>query len=257
VVSFDTDGDRLTAAAGPVDGFMIAGQDGVYHTADAAIDGDSVIVTCPDVPGPVTVRYSWAGVPRSTLTNSSGIPAAPFRTDTQPISKGHGEAQRQPLGYIFKGREYQITVSADGAITSLVVRNQQLLSNASDQWGGARVSKRTLPHLKLVNAQRLVCSDNETLLTIDFDDDKLRWTLSNRHPKEDAVFHIALASSVTVSSDDPGTQIARRKVAAVAFTGIDRVTTYKDIAADDGKVLETTVPVGQTKTIELNIAAPD
>jgi sialate O-acetylesterase len=254
IATFDA-GDHLTAGAGPVDGFMIAGQDGVYHAADAVINGDNVIVSCPDVHEPKTIRYAWIGVPYSTLTNSSRIPAAPFRTDNEPVARGQGEVQRSPVGYTFKGKEYQVMVSADGVLMSLVLRNQQLLSNAADPWGGARVAKRSLSQMKMINPQQLVCSNNETSLIIDFDDTKMRWTLVNKHQKEPALLQIALASSVSVNPGDSGLQTIRRKNASADFVGIDTVTAFKDAAADDGTVLETTVPAGQTKSIEIDMSS--
>jgi sialate O-acetylesterase len=42
---------------------------------------DSVIVSNPNVPDPVAVRYGWASYLEVDLTNSEGLPAAPFRTD--------------------------------------------------------------------------------------------------------------------------------------------------------------------------------
>jgi sialate O-acetylesterase len=73
-----------TLDAGPPKGFLIAGADRVWHTADARIEGDAVIVSSGDVPNPVAVRYAWANDPQATLRNQAGLPAAPFRTDTWP-----------------------------------------------------------------------------------------------------------------------------------------------------------------------------
>jgi sialate O-acetylesterase len=72
--------DTLDAA--PPKGFLLAGSDHVWHTADARIDGDSVVVSSGDVANPVAVRYAWANDPQSTLRNQAGLPAAPFRTDS-------------------------------------------------------------------------------------------------------------------------------------------------------------------------------
>ncbi len=51
-----------------------------------------------------------------------------------------------------------------------------------------------------------------------------------------------------------GIQNVKRKMATAQFTGIDTVTTYKDIAADDGKVLETTIAPGKSKIVEVKVA---
>ncbi len=66
-------------------GFAVAGADKAFHWADAAIDGDSVVLTCPMVSKPVAVRYAWAHVhPWANLFNGAGLPALPFKTDYPP-----------------------------------------------------------------------------------------------------------------------------------------------------------------------------
>ncbi|HWL52695.1 MAG TPA: sialate O-acetylesterase [Chthoniobacteraceae bacterium] len=66
----------------PLEGFAVAGADEVFHWADARIEGENqVVVSSPEVPEPVAVRYGWADNPTVNLYNSAGLPAAPFRTD--------------------------------------------------------------------------------------------------------------------------------------------------------------------------------
>lgn len=72
------------AESGTLCGFQIAGADRVWHWADAAIDGDEVVVSSPEVPHPVAVRYAWSANPVCNLFNSAGLPAQPFRTDDWP-----------------------------------------------------------------------------------------------------------------------------------------------------------------------------
>jgi len=63
-------------------GFAVAGEDHVFHWADAEIDGDSVVVTSDQVAAPVAVRYAWASrSPWANLFNQDGLPALTFRTD--------------------------------------------------------------------------------------------------------------------------------------------------------------------------------
>jgi sialate O-acetylesterase len=62
-------------------GFAIAGSEGVFHWAEARIDGDSVVVHSSAVSKPVAVRYGWANNPPVNLYNGAGLPASPFRTD--------------------------------------------------------------------------------------------------------------------------------------------------------------------------------
>ncbi len=76
----------LAVPAGkPLQGFIIGGEDKVWHWADAKIDGDTVLVSSPKVPKPVAVRYAWAErMPWATLFSQNGLPALPFRTDDWP-----------------------------------------------------------------------------------------------------------------------------------------------------------------------------
>lgn len=76
-----TNSTPATSMAETLRGFWIAGGDRIFHKADARIEGDTVVVTCPDVRYPVAVRYGWANYPDSNLYNGAGLPAVPFRTD--------------------------------------------------------------------------------------------------------------------------------------------------------------------------------
>jgi sialate O-acetylesterase len=64
--------------------FSVAGADRVWHWAEARIDGDSIVVSSPDVPEPEAARYAWQANPAATLYNGAGLPAVPFRTDDWP-----------------------------------------------------------------------------------------------------------------------------------------------------------------------------
>ncbi len=68
-----------------LDGFAICGEDRKWVWADAKIDGNNVIVWSNEVPSPVAVRYAWANNPTCNLSNGSGLPASPFRTDDFPL----------------------------------------------------------------------------------------------------------------------------------------------------------------------------
>jgi sialate O-acetylesterase len=84
-VRFTHAGAGLEALGGAeLQGFAIAGADRKFHWAQAQIEGDDVIVSSPDVPSPVAVRYAWGDSPRFNLFNKDGLPASPFRTDDWP-----------------------------------------------------------------------------------------------------------------------------------------------------------------------------
>ena len=84
VLRFDHVGGGLVAKDGPLKGFAIAGNDKKFVWADAKIDGDTIIVSSPQVADPAAVRYAWADNPVCNLYNQDGLPACPFRTDDWP-----------------------------------------------------------------------------------------------------------------------------------------------------------------------------
>lgn len=78
---FDHADGGLDSRGPKLAGFQIAGRDHKFHWADAKIDGNTVLVSSPDVPEPLMVRYAWDTNPEATLYNKAGLPAVPFRTD--------------------------------------------------------------------------------------------------------------------------------------------------------------------------------
>ena len=62
-------------------GFVVAGVDKNFVWADAVIEGDTIVVSSPEVPEPKYVRYGWAWNPIVNLYNKEGLPAITFRTD--------------------------------------------------------------------------------------------------------------------------------------------------------------------------------
>jgi sialate O-acetylesterase len=83
-LSFDHARSGLVAKGAQLTGFAIAGADRKFVWADATIDGTTVMVSSPEVPAPVSVRYGWANNPVGNLYNKENLPAVPFRTDEWP-----------------------------------------------------------------------------------------------------------------------------------------------------------------------------
>ena len=82
VLSFSSTGGGLRSRDGALRHFAIAGEDGRFVWADAVIKGNTVVVSSPEVPYPVAVRYAWADNPdEANLINREGLLASPFRTD--------------------------------------------------------------------------------------------------------------------------------------------------------------------------------
>ena len=91
----------LTAKDGLLTWFQIAGADQKFVYADAKIEGDSVVVSSPNVTVPVAVRYAWDNYPNTAnLYNAAGLQAAPFRTDNwdamPPIAAQFTDGSWQP-----------------------------------------------------------------------------------------------------------------------------------------------------------------
>lgn len=81
-------GDRGIGPLGQnLSGFELAGEDKVFHPANAFVETDKakerkrIIVSSPEVPDPVAVRYCFRNYAPASLYNGFGIPAGPFRSD--------------------------------------------------------------------------------------------------------------------------------------------------------------------------------
>lgn len=73
------EGGLLPLGGASIQGFALAGPDGVFHWASASAEGDRVIVKSAAVKEPRQVGYAWAKEPRwANLFNKSGLPAQPF-----------------------------------------------------------------------------------------------------------------------------------------------------------------------------------
>ncbi len=88
VLTFDAVGGGLVAKGETLNGFTVCGEDKVFHPAKAEIDGNTVVVTCPEVPEPKHVRFGWVNFAKPELNffNKDGLPAVPFRTDDFPLT---------------------------------------------------------------------------------------------------------------------------------------------------------------------------
>jgi len=94
-ISFDSVGSGLLIASrkggfeplikepqGKLRRFAIAGEDKKWFWANAVMDGKTVVVSSPEVPKPVAVRYAFQMNPEgANLYNEEGLPASPFCTD--------------------------------------------------------------------------------------------------------------------------------------------------------------------------------
>jgi len=81
-IHFEHAGGGLASRDGePLSWFEIAGDDQRFVKAEAALDGDTVVVWNQAVPAPAAVRFGWHQEAEPNLINTEGLPASPFRTD--------------------------------------------------------------------------------------------------------------------------------------------------------------------------------
>ena len=81
-IQFDFPEGLSAKGGGELKRFEMCGEDKKFYWADAVVDGQSVVVSSDKVKSPVAVRYAWAENPEGcNLTNETGLPASPFRTD--------------------------------------------------------------------------------------------------------------------------------------------------------------------------------
>lgn len=73
----------LKAAGDLLSGFAIAGEDKKFVWAETKIEGNTIVVSSPQIAKPVAVRYGWSKNPPVNLYNKAGLPASPFRTDIE------------------------------------------------------------------------------------------------------------------------------------------------------------------------------
>lgn len=64
-----------------IKGFTLQGEDGKWYAAKARTEGETVVVTAPEVKVPVAVRYGWCDNPTCTLRTKNDFHVSPFRSD--------------------------------------------------------------------------------------------------------------------------------------------------------------------------------
>ena len=87
-VFFRNTGSGLTTTDGqPPKGFILGDRNGKLVWAEAAIEGNTVVVSSPEIPEPQRVRYAFTSFCFVNLCNREGFPAMPFRSDALDYAK--------------------------------------------------------------------------------------------------------------------------------------------------------------------------
>jgi sialate O-acetylesterase len=80
-VKFKDIPNGLTSFGKPLVNFEIAGSDKIFRPAKATLSRSTILVSSPDVPAPVAVRYAFKDFVIGELFSTEGFPVSSFRTD--------------------------------------------------------------------------------------------------------------------------------------------------------------------------------
>ena len=84
-IRFDNVGSGLASRDGkPLTHFELIGKETDFVPAKAVIDGDSVLVSAPEVKQPMAVRFAWHKLAEPNLMNKEGLPAGAFLAGKVP-----------------------------------------------------------------------------------------------------------------------------------------------------------------------------
>jgi len=85
-VAFDHLGGGLVSRDGaPLTWFEVIGKEGEWLKAEGKIDGETILVSSPDVPQPCAVRFAWHQEAEPNLMNKAGLPAPTFIGGKPPV----------------------------------------------------------------------------------------------------------------------------------------------------------------------------
>ncbi len=91
------------------DWFEICGADGTYEKATAVIDGESILISSPDVSAPTGFRFAWHQLATPNLINHLGLPTGAFR-DGKKIKLGGAKTMNELKGF---RPVYEIDIAAN------------------------------------------------------------------------------------------------------------------------------------------------
>lgn len=219
-VTFDVGASPLFLRPADSTGFELAGTDGRFFAATLTKAGAStLLVRSDEVKSPAFVRYAFRADPDVTIFNEAGLPAAPFRTDSQPETPMAEIQRTRPARRIITPL-YIARVEPDGRLASVMVNGQEQLS--TDDGGGF------MP-MSVWGARKLFAATDESARTVrftdggcevryEFQDDCIRITITNNADK-DAVATRCLLSPLSQEASAP---------AAAAKGGEKTITFQRD-----------------------------
>jgi len=87
LLSFHNTGLLRTSDGDSLRGFKIGNEMGEWQDATAVLNGDKVVIS--GIKNAMYIRYAWENNPDGNLTDDSGLPAVPFRTDHLQRNASH------------------------------------------------------------------------------------------------------------------------------------------------------------------------
>lgn len=81
IVRFTNTDKGLTTNGKQLSSFELAGADGIWHPAQALVQGDKIVVESKEVANPKNVRYAWSATAQACLFNGAGLPASSFSSE--------------------------------------------------------------------------------------------------------------------------------------------------------------------------------
>ena len=245
VVRFETHGDLATSDGQAPTGFVLAGEDREFLSADATIGPDSITLSHPSIERPKFVRYAWGAIPEGNLTDATDLPCAPFRTDDfAPDPVG---VQPLPRFYKVSSPDYSITGGEGGRLREMIVRGKSFLSGQT--LGGTSIpdafGPRDMSRTEVAGPHRLRFSDNTGSFEVVGLDEGFDWVITN--DRDGAIdFNVHLAPEVVAESDGSSTQLTREGV-SLQVEGLD------PSEGGDARQLTAKVPGKTTKILHFKI----
>ncbi len=80
------------------DWFEISGPDGRFVKADAVIDGETVVISSPEIAQPAGFRFAWHQLAEPNLVNRNGLPTGAFR-DGKRLQIDGAKAMKELEGF--------------------------------------------------------------------------------------------------------------------------------------------------------------
>lgn len=211
-VSFVTQNDVDLVLNPGESGFELAGTDRVFKQAAAVLDGSSVRLTAAGVTAPTAIRYAWRNNPPVSLFDDSGLPAAPFRSDTWEATGPRLVVQPEQRTASL-GDAIAFTATAFGAnLTYQWMHNGAELTGATEstlQLGNVQIDNAGLYRVRVsdgnytvysIEAPLTVIGSGETLLLDPADPTSGGWSVSVENGELDrSVEHGAVHNIVTAT----------------------------------------------------------